>query len=165
MAKRARMSAEELGKGNLDFIFQAAYRIGTDPAFSHMLRRAELNYERARYDGLQANRPPLGYIFADPLDAGEIANMISTKPETLTEFMKAVHGDSRENTMKHFKREDLSLVEVPFQNYYGSHLIYLDITGYTLGEPPFSEIPKPLELPAGIPLERFSKIGYKSLTH
>jgi hypothetical protein len=163
MKKRAGMSAEELRKGNFHFLFQAAYKIGTDSSFEEMLRRTELNRERERYDGLQEFSPPLGYIFADRFDAHEIMTMIQTDPGILPRFMRMVHEDSRRNPMKYFKEDDLSLVEVPFDNYYGKHAIILNITGYALGKPPFNEIPNPLELPSGTGLERLSKLGYKSL--
>lgn len=153
------MKQKMLRQGNIYFMEISSYTISNSDLFLDALKRANLDYKRARYDGLQSLNPPQGFIFMEPISATNILTAINENKYLLTEFSRKV---AKVSEGKYVVRDDCSRIEVPFKDkFYGDYNLALDIFGYTLGaKRSFKPIKNPLGLSQSTKIERLANLEF-----
>ncbi len=154
------MSKEALNQGDIDFIKVASYEmIHKYSNFLETLRRADFNFEKSRWDGLQSHNPPLGYIFVEPLSAQAILGIILDNRNLLKEFNSKVEECCN---LKDVSTDDCSRVDFPYVDItYGKCSLALNVFGYTLDrEGSFEPVKNPLVLSENTGLERLANLEF-----
>ena len=147
---------ETLNKENFGFMCVSSKMMCYDENFLRTLKRADAEFEKARYDGLQNLDPAAGFIFVEPLSAQQILMAINENSKFLYELMDKIHTDG------YGVKKDNSKIEVPLKDrFHRDYKICLDIFGYTLDQDgSFAPVKNPFDLDEKTKLERLANLEF-----